>query len=79
MSKTDTKNNKGLSRRKALAILGLATTIGYAAPSVLSLDKASAEERSRSRTRSRSRSTSGLKPTTVRNRSGRSRSRSRSR
>lgn len=76
MSKTDSGLKNEVSRRKALTILGLAATVGYAAPTVLSLDKAEADDRSRSR--SRSRSTNDVKPP-VRNRSGRSRSRSRSR
>lgn len=74
MSKTDSGLKNEVSRRKALTILGLAATVGYAAPTVLSLDKAEADDRSRSR----SRSTNDVKPP-VRNRSGRSRSRSRSR
>ena len=39
MSKATESSNKGLSRRKALARLGLGAAVAYTAPTILHLDR----------------------------------------
>jgi hypothetical protein len=47
---------KTMSRRKALALLGLASAMTYAAPVALNISAAKADDRSRTRSRSHTRS-----------------------